>query len=80
MPRASGPPSPDLCDVRTEKQCSDLNQQIALSASFSLPANPALPNFTLTKLPLGCAEHAGKHGSHRRRSVDGWRRYPLRPA
>src|SRR6267154_1398872 len=38
------------CDVRTEKQCSDLNQQISPERIFQLTCNPALPNFTLTKL------------------------------
>jgi xylulokinase len=38
------------CDVRTEKQCSDLNQQIGAERIIQLTCNPALPNFTLTKL------------------------------
>jgi xylulokinase len=38
------------CDVRTEKQCSDLNQQIGPERIIQLTCNPALPNFTLTKL------------------------------
>ena len=38
------------CDVRTGKQCSDLNQQIGPERIIQLTCNPALPNFTLTKL------------------------------
>src|SRR5882724_3899911 len=38
------------CDVRTEKQCSDLNQQIGPERIIQLTCNPALANFTLTKL------------------------------
>ena len=38
------------CDVRTEKQCSDLKQQIGPERIIQLTCNPALPNFTLTKL------------------------------
>jgi xylulokinase len=38
------------CDVRTEKQCSDMNQQIGPERIIQLTCNPALPNFTLTKL------------------------------
>jgi xylulokinase len=38
------------CDVRTEKQCSDLNRQIGAERIIQLTSNPALPNFTLTKL------------------------------
>jgi len=44
------------CDVRTEKQCSDLNQQIGRERIIQLTCNPALPNFTLTKL-LWVREH-----------------------
>ncbi len=44
------------CDVRTEKQCSDLNQQIGAERIIQLTCNPALPNFTLTKL-LWVREH-----------------------
>jgi len=44
------------CDVRTEKQCSDLNQQIGPERIIQLTCNPALPNFTLTKL-LWVREH-----------------------
>jgi len=38
------------CDVRTEKQGSDLRQQIGPERIIQLTCNPALPNFTLTKL------------------------------
>jgi len=44
------------CDVRTEKQCADLNQQIGAARIIELTCNPALPNFTLTKL-LWVREH-----------------------
>jgi xylulokinase len=37
------------CDVRTEKQCHDLNSQIGAERIIQLTCNPALPNFTLTK-------------------------------
>jgi xylulokinase len=38
------------CDVRTEKQCRELTQKIGAEALIRLTCNPALPNFTLTKL------------------------------
>jgi xylulokinase len=38
------------CDVRTEKQCHDLTQNIGADELIRLTCNPALPNFTLTKL------------------------------
>ena len=38
------------CDVRTEKQCGDLNAQIGAQRIIELTCNPALTNFTLTKL------------------------------
>ena len=38
------------CDVRTEKQCEWLNQKIGAEKLIQLTCNPALPNFTLTKL------------------------------
>ena len=38
------------CDVRTEKQCTDLNEQIGAKRIIELTCNPALTNFTLTKL------------------------------
>jgi xylulokinase len=38
------------CDVRTQKQCDELNQWIGSSTLIQLTCNPALPNFTLTKL------------------------------
>jgi xylulokinase len=44
------------CDVRTEKQCLDLNHQIGPERLIQLTCNPALPNFTLTKL-LWVREH-----------------------
>src|SRR6202051_3918738 len=37
------------CDVRTEKQCRDLNKKLAPERIIQLTCNPALPNFTLTK-------------------------------
>jgi xylulokinase len=38
------------CDVRTEKQCQELNQRIGSARLIQLTSNPALANFTLTKL------------------------------
>jgi len=38
------------CDVRTQKQCDDLTAQIGRERMIELTANPALANFTLTKL------------------------------
>jgi xylulokinase len=38
------------CDVRTEKQCNELNQRIGADKLIQLTCNPALANFTLTKL------------------------------
>jgi xylulokinase len=37
------------CDVRTEKQCKELNERIGAERLIQLTCNPALPNFTLTK-------------------------------
>ncbi len=37
------------CDVRTEKQCQELNERIGSERLIQLTCNPALPNFTLTK-------------------------------
>src|SRR5207245_11546603 len=38
------------CDVRTEKQCRDLARALGLQRLIQLTCNPALPNFTITKL------------------------------
>ena len=38
------------CDVRTDKQCRDLTVALGLERLMQLTCNPALPNFTLTKL------------------------------
>ena len=38
------------CDVRTEEQCRELNQKIGAERIIQLTCNPALTNFTLTKL------------------------------
>jgi len=38
------------CDVRTEKQCRDLFRTLGLQRLIQLTCNPALPNFTLTKI------------------------------
>jgi xylulokinase len=38
------------CDVRTEKQCRDLTAKIGREKLIQLTCNPALANFTLTKL------------------------------
>jgi xylulokinase len=37
------------CDVRTEKQCRELTDQIGAANLIQLTCNPALTNFTLTK-------------------------------
>jgi xylulokinase len=37
------------CDVRTDKQCKELNERIGSHRLIQLTCNPALPNFTLTK-------------------------------
>ncbi len=38
------------CDVRTEAQCHDLTRRIGAERIIELTCNPALTNFTLTKL------------------------------
>ncbi len=38
------------CDVRTEPQCQELTEKIGAARIIQLTCNPALPNFTLTKL------------------------------
>jgi xylulokinase len=38
------------CDVRTQKQCNEVNQRIGAAKLIQLTCNPALTNFTLTKL------------------------------
>ncbi len=38
------------CDVRTEKQCNELTERIGREQLIQLTCNPALANFTLTKL------------------------------
>jgi xylulokinase len=38
------------CDVRTEKQCLDFTEKVGAERLIRLTCNPALPNFTLTKL------------------------------
>ncbi|HTT32966.1 MAG TPA: xylulokinase [Methylomirabilota bacterium] len=38
------------CDVRTDKQCRDLTRALGLQRLIQLTCNPALPNFTLTKI------------------------------
>src|ERR1700716_3646522 len=38
------------CDVRTQKQCNDLNERIGAARLIQLTCNTALTNFTLTKL------------------------------
>ena len=38
------------CDVRTEKQCRDVTAKIGQERLIQLTCNPALANFTLTKL------------------------------
>jgi xylulokinase len=38
------------CDVRTEKQCLEFTARVGAQRLIQLTCNPALPNFTLTKL------------------------------
>jgi xylulokinase len=38
------------CDVRTEKQCRDLTERVGAEQLIHLTCNPALANFTVTKL------------------------------
>jgi xylulokinase len=38
------------CDVRTDRQCQQLNEKIGAERLIQLTCNPALANFTLTKL------------------------------
>src|SRR5262249_213385 len=38
------------CDVRTDRQCHDLTEEVGADRLIQLTCNPALPNFTLTKL------------------------------
>src|ERR1700675_208833 len=38
------------CDVRTEKQCRELTERIGAEQLIHLTCNPALANFTVTKL------------------------------
>jgi xylulokinase len=38
------------CDVRTEKQCLELTERVGAQRLIQLTCNPALPNFTLSKL------------------------------
>ncbi len=44
------------CDVRTSKQCLDLTDRVGADRIIQLTCNPALTNFTLTKL-LWTREH-----------------------
>ncbi len=44
------------CDQRTQPQCDWLNERIGYERIIELTSNPALPNFTLTKL-LWVREH-----------------------
>lgn len=37
------------CDLRSEEQCRELNQQLGVERIIQLTCNPALANFTLTK-------------------------------
>jgi xylulokinase len=51
------------CDVRTEKQCRDLTKALGLQRLIQLTCNPALPNFTLTKL-LWVRENESENWRH----------------
>ena len=43
-------PAPIWCDQRTQPECDWLTERIGFARLIELTANPALPNFTLTKL------------------------------
>ncbi len=43
-------PSIIWCDQRTENQCRELTEKIGAEKLIELVSNPALPNFTLTKM------------------------------
>ncbi len=43
-------PSPIWCDTRTQPECDWLTEHIGYERLIELTCNPALPNFTLTKL------------------------------
>ena len=51
------------CDVRTEKQCQEINARIGAKRIIELTCNPALPNFTLTKL-LWTRENEPENWNH----------------
>ncbi len=51
------------CDVRTQKQCDDLTAQLGRERLIELTCNPALTNFTLTKL-LWTREHEPENWQH----------------
>jgi xylulokinase len=38
------------CDVRTGKQCEEINKRVGAKRIIEFTCNPALPNFTLTKV------------------------------
>jgi len=48
------------CDVRTDRQCRDLTEKVGPDRLIQLTCNPALTNFTLTKL-LWVREHEAKN-------------------
>ena len=41
------------CDTRTQPECDWLTEKIGYERLIELTCNPALPNFTLTKLLVG---------------------------
>ena len=43
-------PSLIWCDTRTQPECDWLHEKIGYERLIELTCNPALPNFTLTKL------------------------------
>jgi xylulokinase len=51
------------CDVRTGKQCTELNNRIGAEKLIQLTCNPALANFTLTKL-IWTRENEPKNWAH----------------
>src|SRR6266853_2853340 len=48
------------CDVRTQKQCNQVNERIGAAKLIQLTCNPALTNFTLTKV-LWIRENEGQN-------------------
>ena len=57
------------CDQRTQPECDQLTERVGFDRLIALVANPALPNFTLTKLLWVKAAPAGDLRPHRPRPL-----------